>query len=366
VGVRRRRRVDEPETLAGLGIAARENLDNLIFVVNCNLQRLDGPVRGNGKIIQELEGHFRGAGWNVLKVIWGRRWDPLLANDHDRRARALMGETLDGDYQTFKSRDGAYVRENFFGRYPETRALVADGPTTTSGGSTAAATIRTRSTPRTRRPSITPAARPSSSPRPIKGYGLGTAGEGMNIAHNTKKLAEDQLRSFRDRFSIPISDRDREVPYIRPEEDSPEMQYLREREAALGGRAGAPPQRRSAAAAVPKLDAFDALLEDGRARDLDDDGVHARSRAGARQEHRPASCRSSPTNRARSAWKGCSASSASTRRSGSSTNRKTPTQLMWYREDKSGQILQEGINEAGAICSWIAAATSLLDARPSR
>jgi pyruvate dehydrogenase complex dehydrogenase (E1) component len=171
--------VDEPETLAGLGIAARENLDNLIFVVNCNLQRLDGPVRGNGKIIQELEGHFRGAGWNVIKCIWGRRWDSLLANDATGMLVRLMGETVDGDYQTFKSRDGAYVRENFFGKYPgDAKRWSKIGPTTTSGGSIAAATIPTKSTPRTRPPSITPAARPSFSRKPSKATASAAAGEG--------------------------------------------------------------------------------------------------------------------------------------------------------------------------------------------
>src|SRR3984957_600289 len=253
--------VDEPESLAGLGLAAREKLDNLIFVVNANLQRLDGPVRGNGKIIQELEGVFRGAGWNVLKVIWGRRWDPLLEKDETGTLVRLMNETIDGDYQTFKSRDGAYVREHFFGRYPETRDLVKDmtdediwhlnrgghDPYKIYAAYKAAVEHEGQ-------PTVILA-------KTIKGYGLGTAGEGMNVAHQQKKMVVEQLRAFRDRFSIPVSDAEIEgVPFLRPPEDGPEMKYLRERVAQLGS---VPIRRRNVEPPleVPERQAFSALAE---------------------------------------------------------------------------------------------------------
>src|SRR5665213_2034933 len=212
---------DEPEALGAISLAAREKLDNLVWVINCNLQRLDGPVRGNGQIIQELEAVFRGAGWNVIKVLWGSRWDPLLAADHTGMLAKLMGETLDGDYQTFKSRDGHYVREQFFGRYPETRALVERMTDDEVWGLNRGghdpykvyAAYKTASEHRGA-PTVILA-------KTIKGYGMGSAGEGMNIAHQQKKLMVEQLRAFRDRFSIPISDRDLEnVPLIKPAADS--------------------------------------------------------------------------------------------------------------------------------------------------
>ena len=353
--------VDEPETLAGLGIASRENLDNLIFVVNCNLQRLDGPVRGNGKIIQELEGHFRGSGWNVLKVIWGRRWDPLLAADNTGALVRLMGETLDGDYQTYKSRDGAYVRENFFGRFPETRALVADWSDEdvwklNRGGHDPYKVYAAykAAVEHTGGPTVILA-------KTIKGYGLGTAGEGMNIAHNTKKLAEDQLRTFRDRFSIPISDKEIEnIPYIRPAEDSPEMKYLREREAALGGQY--PVRRRNVEAPlpVPKLDAFKALLEDSGEREFSTTMAYSRA-LGALIRDKTVGPRLVPivSDETRTfGMEGLFRQIGMYQPLGQLYRPQDADQLMWYREDKTGQILQEGINEAGAISSWMAAATS--------
>jgi pyruvate dehydrogenase E1 component len=353
--------VDEPETLAGLGIAARENLDNLIFVVNCNLQRLDGPVRGNGKIIQELEGHFRGAGWNVLKVIWGRRWDSLLANDQTGTLVRLMGETLDGDFQTYKSRDGAYVRENFFGTYPETRALVADWSDEdvwmlNRGGHDPYKVYAAykAAVDHTGGPTVILA-------KTIKGYGLGTAGEGMNVAHNTKKLAEDQLRSFRNRFSIPISDKELEnIPYIRPEENSPEMKYLREREAALGGQY--PVRRRNVEAPlpVPKLDAFKALLEDSGEREFSTTMAYSRI-IGALLRDKAVGPRLVPivSDETRTfGMEGLFRQVGMYQPLGQLYRPQDADQLMWYREDKTGQILQEGIDEAGAISSWMAAATS--------
>jgi pyruvate dehydrogenase E1 component len=353
--------VDEPETLAGLGIAARENLDNLIFVVNANLQRLDGPVRGNGKIIQELEAHFRGAGWNVIKVIWGRRWDPLLANDQTGALVRLMGETVDGDYQTYKSRDGAYVRENFFGKYPETRALVADWSDEdvwklNRGGHDPYKVYAAykSAVDHTGGPTVILA-------KTIKGYGLGTAGEGMNIAHNTKKLAEDQLRMFRDRFSIPISDKEiEEIPYIRPEKDSPEMKYLREREAALGGQY--PVRRRNVEAPlpVPKLEAFKALLEDSGEREFSTTMAYSRA-LGALIRDKVVGPRLVPivSDETRTfGMEGMFRQVGMYQPLGQLYRPQDADQLMWYREDKTGQILQEGINEAGAISSWMAAATS--------
>jgi pyruvate dehydrogenase E1 component len=353
--------VDEPETLAGLGIASRENLNNLIFVVNCNLQRLDGPVRGNGKIIQELEGHFRGAGWNVIKTIWGRRWDSLLANDTTGTLVRLMGETVDGDYQTFKSRDGAYVREHFFGKYPETKALVADWSDEdlwklNRGGHDPykVYTAYKAAVDHTGGPTVVLA-------KTVKGYGLGTAGEGMNVAHNTKKLAEDQLRSFRDRFSIPISDKEIEtIPYIRPADDSPEMKYLREREAALGGQF--PVRRRNVEKplTVPKLDAFKALLEDSADREFSTTMAYARA-LGSLIRDKEVGPRLVPivSDETRTfGMEGLFRQIGMYQPLGQLYRPQDADQLMWYREDKTGQILQEGIDEAGAISSWMAAATS--------
>jgi pyruvate dehydrogenase E1 component len=198
--------MDEPESLGAIGLAAREKLDNLVFVVNCNLQRLDGPVRGNGKIIQELEGEFRGAGWNVIKLLWGSNWDPLLARDKERRAAQLMMDTLDGDYQAFKANDGAFVRKHFFGRYPRTLELVAkmsddDIWNLRRGGHDPAEGLRR----------LPPRQQPPGQPtvllvKTVKGYGMGKAGEGKNTAHQTKKLTDDDIRYIRDRFNIPIPD----------------------------------------------------------------------------------------------------------------------------------------------------------------
>jgi len=352
---------DEPETLAGLGLAAREKLDNLIFVVNCNLQRLDGPVRGNGKIIQELEAHFRGAGWNVLKVIWGRRWDPLLAADHTGALVRLMNETLDGDYQTFKSRDGAYVREHFFGKYPETRALVADWSddeiwALNRGGHDPYKVYAAYKAANefAGGPSVVLA-------KTVKGYGLGSAGEGMNVAHNTKKLVLDQLREFRDRFAIPIPDKDLEmVPFIRPDEKSPEMQYLRERQAALGG--SVPVRRRNVEAPlpVPKLEAFKALLEDSGERSFSTTMAYTRALAALIRDKVvgprvvPIVSDETRTFGMEGMFRQVGMYSAL----GQLYRPQDADQLMWYREDKTGQILQEGIDEAGAISSWIAAGTA--------
>ncbi len=229
--------MDEPESMGSLTLASREKLDNLIFVINCNLQRLDGPVRGNGKVIQELEAAFRGAGWNVIKVIWGEDWDALLARDTTGLLQKRMGEVVDGEYQTYITKDGAYIRKNFFGKYPELLDLVSH----LSDDELLQAAPRR---PRSRARSTTPT-RPPSKPqgRPtvilahtIKGYGLGEAGEGRNITHQQKKLNEQEIAHFRSRFEIPIPDEAaRNASFYRPPSDSPEMAYLHERRRQLGG-----------------------------------------------------------------------------------------------------------------------------------
>ena len=247
--------------LGAIGMASRENLDNLVFVINCNLQRLDGPVRGNGKIIQELEADFRGAGWNVIKVIWGSYWDPLLARDKNGILLKRMEEAVDGEYQKFKSRDGAYVREHFFGKYPELKAMVAnmsdeDIWRLNRGGhdphkvyAAYAAAVNHKG-----QPTVILA-------KTVKGYGMGAVGEGKNIAHQQKKMPIEALKHFRDRFNIPIADdKLADLPYYKPADDSPEMKYLKELRAARGGSL---PQRRrkSTKLEVPKLETFKALLD---------------------------------------------------------------------------------------------------------
>ncbi|MEO1457624.1 MAG: pyruvate dehydrogenase (acetyl-transferring), homodimeric type, partial [Pseudomonadota bacterium] len=247
--------MDEPESLGAISLAARESLDNLIFVVNCNLQRLDGPVRGNGKIIQELEGEFRGAGWNVIKCIWGSGWDQLLEKDTSGMLRKLMQETVDGDFQAFKSKGGAYTRENFFGKYPETKALVADmsdeeiwqlqrgghDPVKVYAAMTAA--VNTKGQPTV------------LLVKTVKGYGMGEAGEGQNITHQQKKMADDQLRAFRDRFKIPVKDEDlHDAPYVPLGNE--QQAYLQDRRKALGGAFPQRVWRDTPAMEIPGLDAF--------------------------------------------------------------------------------------------------------------
>jgi pyruvate dehydrogenase E1 component len=352
--------VDEPESLAGLALAAREKLDNLIFVVNANLQRLDGPVRGNGKIIQELEGVFRGAGWNVIKVLWGSRWDPLLAADHTGMLVKLMGETLDGDYQTFKSRDGNYVRENFFGRYPETRALVER-----LTDDEVWALNRGGHDPFKMYAAYKAATEHKGAPtvilaKTIKGYGMGSAGEGMNIAHQQKKLLVDQLRSFRDRFSIPISDSELEhVPFIKPAPDSREAVYLRDRTAKFGA---VPTRRRNVEKplAVPARSAFAALHESTGEREISTTMAFVRALSTILRD-KTVGPRIVPIVADESRTFGME---GMFRQLGIYSNvgqlyrPQDADQLMWYREDKAGQILQEGITEAGSMCSWIASGTS--------
>lgn len=352
--------MDEPESLGAIALAARENLDNLIFVINCNLQRLDGPVRGNGKIIQELEADFRGTGWNVIKVIWGSYWDPLLAQDKSGLLRKRMEECLDGEYQTFKARGGAYTREHFFGKYPELRELVShlsddDIWRLNRGGhdphkiyAAYAAAVK-----HCGQPTVILA-------KTVKGYGMGVAGEGMNITHSQKKMGGEALKSFRDRFQIPISDEQLdEVPFYRPAEDSPEIKYLQARRATLGGYL---PQRRRSAPplAPPPLSLFDALLQDSAERELSTTMAFVRILTTL--------CRDKAIGRyivpivadeARTfGMEGMFRQFGIYACQGQLYLPQDADQLMYYKEDKQGQILQEGINEAGAISSWIAAGTA--------
>jgi pyruvate dehydrogenase E1 component len=352
--------MDEPESLGGLEIAASEKLDNLIFVVNCNLQRLDGPVRGNAKIIQELEGLFRGSGWNVLKVVWGGRWDPLLAKDRKGLLLDRMEQAVDGDYQNYKVRGGAYTREHFFGTHPELRAMVANmtdddiwqldrgGHDPQKVYAAYAAAVKHAG-----QPTVILA-------KTVKGYGMGEAGEGLNFTHQQKKIGEEALKKFRDRYRIPISDEDLEqVPFYKPDEASPEMRYMRERREALGGSL---PVRRSAAPAlrVPPLDAFAAHLKGTGDRDISTTMALVRMIALLTRDPELGP-RVVPivADEARTfGMDGLFRQLGIYASEGQLYEPVDSDQVMYYREDRKGQILQEGITEAGAAASWIAAATS--------
>jgi pyruvate dehydrogenase E1 component len=351
---------DEPESLGAISMASRERLDNLIFVINCNLQRLDGPVRGNGKIIQELEGSFRGAGWNVLKVIWGSGWDALLARDSTGILRQRMEECVDGEYQDFKSKNGAYVREHFFGKYPELAAMVEDMSddeiwALTRGGhdpnkvyAAYAAAVAHKG-----QPTVILA-------KTVKGYGMGEAGEGQNITHQQKKMGEHALREFRDRFSLPISDAQlTDIPFLRFAEDSPEMAYLRSRRAALGGSLPARRQR-SESLEVPSLSAFDALLKSSGEREISTTMAFVRI-LNTLLRDKSIGKRIVPIvpDESRTfGMEGMFRQFGIYSQIGQLYQPEDAKQLMFYREDRNGQILQEGLNEPGAISSWIAAATS--------
>mgnify|MGYP001600927125 CR=1 FL=1 len=354
--------MDEVESLGAIGLAAREKLDNLVFVINCNLQRLDGPVRGNGKIIQELEGEFRGAGWNVIKLIWGKGWDELLAKDHDGALRKLMMETNDGDYQAMKANDGAYVRKNFFGRDPRTLKMVehmtddeiwnlqrgghdsqkvyaAFHAAQNHGGQPSVLLVKT-----------------------VKGFGMGKIGEAKNTVHQTKKLSDEDIKAFRDRFNIPIPDSQlAELPFYKPADDTPEMKYLHERRKALGGYL---PHRRVKADesfTVPALDTFKAILEatpEGREISTTQAYVRFLTQLLRDQALGP---RVVPilVDEARTfGMEGLFRQIGIYNPAGQQYTPVDKDQVMYYKEDKAGQILQEGINEAGGMSSWIAAATS--------
>jgi pyruvate dehydrogenase E1 component len=354
--------MDEVESLGAIGVAARERLDNLIFVVNCNLQRLDGPVRGNGKIIQELEGEFRGAGWNVIKLIWGSYWDPLLARDKDGILRKIMMETLDGDYQAMKANDGAWVRKNFFGRHPKALEMVAKMSDEEiwrlqRGGHDPQKVYAAyhRAVHHKGQPSVLLV-------KTVKGFGMGRAGEGRNIAHQAKKMSDADIRAFRDRFNIPIPDEKlAEVPFYRPEEHTPEMQYLHERRKALGGYL---PRRRVKAdeqLKVPPLEAFKAVLDptaEGREISTTQAFVRFLSALLRDKELGP---RAVPilVDEARTfGMEGLFRQIGIYNPEGQLYTPQDKDQVSYYKEDKAGQILQEGINEAGGMASWIAAATS--------
>ena len=351
---------DEPESLGAISVASREGLDNLIFVINCNLQRLDGPVRGNGKIIQELEREFRGNGWNVLKVIWGSNWDSLLEKDKSGKLVQLMTECVDGDYQTFKANDGKYVRDNFFGRYPETAALVADWTDDQIWS-----LLRGGHDPRKVYAAYEAAAKTVGKPsvvlaKTIKGYGMGSSGEAQNIAHQQKHMELEAIRHFRDRFKIPVSDEDlQKVPFYKPPADSQEMRYLQERIQQLGR----VPQRRrksSVALTVPELSAFDAQLKGTGDREISTTMAFVRiltsmmrdKNIGARVV--PIVADETRTFGMEGLFRQLGIYSPL----GQLYKPQDAAQLMYYREAKDGQILQEGISEAGAMSSWIAAATS--------
>ncbi|MGF6766134.1 pyruvate dehydrogenase E1 component [Paraburkholderia sp. GAS33] len=352
--------MDEPESLGAISLAGRERLDNLIFVINCNLQRLDGPVRGNGKIVQELESVFRGAGWNVIKVLWGSGWDKLLARDKSGLLLRRMEECVDGEYQDFKSKSGAYVREHFFGKYEELKALVADMSDDEIWGLTRGGhdpdkvfAAYAAAAKHTGRPTLI-------LPKTVKGYGMGESGEGQMIAHQAKKMTQDALRGFRDRFQIPVADEDlAKVPFIKLPDDSPEMKYLHARRAELGGYL---PQRRrrSASLEIPPLDAFKRLLEPTGAREISTTMAFVQM-LGTLVRDKTIGKHVVPIVPDESRTFGMEGMFRQLGIYSSVGQLYTPQdadQLMYYRESKDGQVLQEGINEGGAMSSWIVAATS--------
>ncbi len=354
--------MDEPESLGAIGLAAREKLDNLIFVINCNLQRLDGPVRGNGKIIQELEGEFRGSGWNVIKLLWGSYWDPLLARDKDEILRKVMMDTVDGDYQAMKANDGAFVRKNFFGQHPKLLEMVAkmsddDIWRLQRGGHD----------PQKVYAAFHKASQHKGQPtvlliKTVKGFGMGKSGEGKNTAHQTKKLIDEDLKIFRDRFNIPLTDEQLvDIPFIKPADDTPEMRYLHERRKALGGYL---PHRRTKAdekLEVPPLETFKAVLDataEGREISTTQAFVRFLTQLLRDKQLGP---RAVPilVDEARTfGMEGLFRQIGIYNPAGQQYTPVDKDQVMYYKEDKAGQVLQEGINEPGGMSSWIAAATS--------
>ncbi|HXH55434.1 MAG TPA: pyruvate dehydrogenase (acetyl-transferring), homodimeric type [Gammaproteobacteria bacterium] len=353
--------MDEPESLGSIGLAAREKLDNLVFVVNCNLQRLDGPVRGNGKIIQELESAFKGAGWNVIKVVWGDLWDPLLAKDKSGLLLKRMEEVVDGEYQNYKAHGGAYTRENFFGKYPELKKLVNDMSDDdirhlNRGGHDAQKVYAAykAASECVGKPTVILA-------KTIKGYGLGAAGEARNIAHNLKKMTSEQLKQFRDRFDIPIADdKIADVPFYRPSEDSPLIKYMVAQRKALGGFL---PHRRTEAdenLEIPPLSTFDALLKGTGERKISTTMVFVRLLT-ALCKDKTVGQRVVPIvpDEARTfGMEGLFRQLGIYSPVGQLYQPVDSDQVMYYKESKDGQILEEGLNEAGSFCSWLAAATA--------
>jgi len=352
--------MDEPESMGALTMPVREKLDNLIFVINCNLQRLDGPVRGNGKIIQELEAAFLGAGWNVIKVLWGSRWDPLLERDHKGLLKRLMEECVDGEYQNFKSKGGAYTREHFFGKYPELKEMVAN-----MSDEEIWRLNRGGHDPQKVHAAYASAVAHTGAPtvilaKTVKGFGMGKAGEGLNSAHQQKKLGDEALREVRDRFNIQISDEEiAGLTFRKPREDSEELRYLQERRSALGGYL---PSRNSAAPklTVPPLETFAALLEGTGEREISTTMALVRILTALVKDKNIGKhiVPIVPDEARTFGMEGMFRQIGIYSSVGQLYTPQDADQLMFYREDKQGQILEEGINEAGSLCSWLAAATA--------
>ena len=352
---------DEPESLGAISLGGREKLDNLVFVINCNLQRLDGPVRGNGKIIQELEGIFKGAGWNVIKVLWGSGWDKLLAADTSGILRRRMEECVDGEYQDFKSKNGAYVREHFFGKYPELAAMVAGWTDEEIW-----ALVRGGHDPLKVYAAYHAAQHHQGQPtvilaKTVKGYGMGEAGEGQNITHQQKKMGETHLHEFVERFGLPLSDAQiQQIPFLRFEPGSPELAYLQARREALGGWLPARRQQASASLEVPPLSAFAAQLAATGERTISTTMAFVRILNTLLRDKKVGRhvVPIVPDESRTFGMEGMFRQFGIFSQVGQLYRPQDADQLMFYKEDKSGQILQEGINEAGAMASWIAAATS--------
>lgn len=352
---------DEPESLGAITMPVREGLDNLIFVVNCNLQRLDGPVRGNGKIIQELEAAFGGAGWNVLKVLWGSRWDSLLARDTSGLLKRVMEETIDGEYQNYKNKGGAYTREHFFGKYPELKEMVAnlsddDIWRLNRGGHDPQKVYAAyeKAVNHTGQPTVILA-------KTVKGFGLGeSGGEGANSTHQQKKLDDVALRQLRDRFNIPVSDEDlSSVPYCRPAEGSVELEYLLEQRRNLGGFL---PVRKHKVdkLEVPSLHAFKTQVEGSGEREMSTTMAMVRMLTTLVKDKKIGKhvVPIVPDEARTFGMEGMFRQIGIYSSKGQLYTPQDADQLMFYKEDKKGQILEEGINEGGAFCSWLAAATS--------
>src|SRR5579862_8361840 len=352
--------MDEPESMGALTLPVREGLDNLIFVVNCNLQRLDGPVRGNGKIIQELEAAFLGAGWNVIKVLWGSRWDPLLARDTKGLLRRVMEECVDGEYQNFKAKGGAYTREHFFGKYPDLKAMVANmsddeiwhlnrgGHDPVKVYAAYDAAMKNKG-----QPTVILA-------KTVKGFGLGQAAEGQMVAHQQKKLTTEDLRGIRERFNIPVTDEEIANPAFRkPDATSDEARYLQERRAALGGYL---PQRLHAAPplVIPPIEAFGSILEGTGEREISTTMAFVRILTTLLKDKNIGRnvVPIVPDEARTFGMEGLFRQIGIYSSVGQLYTPQDAETLMSYREDKKGQMLEEGINEAGALCSWIAAGTA--------
>jgi len=354
--------MDEPESMGAISLAAREKLDNLIFVVNCNLQRLDGPVRGNGKIIQELEGDFRGSGWNVIKLIWGGYWDPLLARDKEGILRKIMEESVDGEYQAYKAHDGAFVREHFFGKHPKLLEMVSR-----MSDEAIWRLNRGGHDPHKVYAAFHEAVNHKGQPtvilaKTIKGYGMGHVGQAKNPTHQQKKLDMDAVREFRDRFNIPIpDDKLEELPYFKPADDSLEMKYLHERRRALGGYLPSRRPKSDEQFKVPDLEVFKAVLEptaEGREISTTQAFVRIINQILRDKELGPRVVPILADESRTFGMEGLFRQIGIYAPEGQKYVPVDKDQVMYYKESRDGQLLQEGINEAGAFSSWIAAATS--------